>query len=174
MNTATRQHRNPYVHRSCIASVCAACDGTGRTIVTRGTWTGDIRCEACDGYGETYRSEFSEPETDPEPTPPAGAALIVTDSFEIAGHRVTAPGFSPESFDRAIKRAHDDGLTLEATDRGDCVLVSNPVNGRTYTTSRRSCSCRAGQAGTPCKHIAYAVFMADIVGALPTPAGHAA
>ncbi len=49
-------HRNPYVHRSCIASTCATCDGTGRVASSDGL---DVRCETCSGYGETYRSEFS-------------------------------------------------------------------------------------------------------------------
>ena len=141
---------------------CTNCGGKGYLIRARQIGRGqfvreDEACPVCNGDGNA-----------PQPTPPAPAsALLVTDSFEIAGHRVTAPGFSPESFDRAIYRAHNDGLQVAPTDRSDCVLVSNPTNGASYTVSRRSCTCKAGQRGTGCKHRALAIFLADIVHSLP-------
>lgn len=112
-------------------------------------------CPVCDGRGIV--------ETDPEPTPPAAA-------LEVGGFTVDAPGFTAATFDRAIHRAHNDGLTGAPTDRTDCVLITNPTNGASYTVSRSQCSCKAGQRGLGCKHRALAIFLADIMHALPTPA----
>lgn len=153
MNTTTR-------------GTCKTCGGKGYLIRARQIGRGqfvreDETCPSCHGDGDTPAAGTLE----------AGSAA---DAFEIAGHTVTAPGFSPESFDRAIKRAHDDGLQIAPTDRGDCVLVSNPTNGASYTVSRRACSCKAGQRGIGCKHRALAVFFADIMHALPIPAPTAA
>lgn len=99
---------------------------------------------------------------EPEPTAPASR-----DVFTIAGHEVEAPGFSPATFDQAIKRAHDDGIELEATDRGSVLVAVNPRRGSRYTVTRRSCTCKAGQTGIGCKHRAMAIFFADILGTTP-------
>lgn len=104
--------------------------------------------------------------TTPEPTPPAPQRATIA----VAGHTLYAPGFTADSFDRAIQRAHDEGLTVDATDRRDMVLVSNPAHGTAYTVSRSECSCKAGQRGVPCKHRALCIFLADVMHQLPQPA----
>lgn len=158
MNTITRQHRNPYVHRSCIASVCAACDGTGRTLVTRGTWTGVIRCETCDGYGETYRSEFAaDPADSPEPPPPAARERIIW-----GGHIVHAPGFTRDQFERAMTRAFSDDLQVKATSKHGEYVVHHPGHTSGYRVTRERCTCKAGEVGTPCKHRAVLIAHLDV------------
>lgn len=99
------------------------------------------------------------------PEPPASAAMLT-----IAGHDIDAPGFTPESFDAAIKRAHDDGIQLQATEYASVFQAVNPSHGTTYTVTRRSCTCRAGERGIGCKHRALAVMFLDILSQTPTQA----
>lgn len=84
-------------------------------------------------------------------------------TLTVGGYRIHAPAFrDAASFDRAIQRAFDAGLRVEPTDRPGTFLVVNPASATAYTTSRRACSCPAGQTGTPCKHIAIVCFMLDV------------
>lgn len=84
----------------------------------------------------------------------------------VAQHTINAPGFTAQSFDRAIQRAHDEGLIVRRIP--DLIMsleVINPTHGTSYVTTRYECSCPAGQRGGPCKHRAYSIFLKDIVGA---------
>ncbi len=138
---------------------CEKCHGIGEVPIGhvdmwgRSCWR---VCPVCDGLGAV--------ETDPEPTPPAPASML-----EVGSYTVDAPGFTPDSFDRAVHRAHCDGLTVTPTDGGGCVLVTNPTNGAAHTVRRRQCSCMAGQRGLGCKHRALAIMFADILHTLPRP-----
>lgn len=150
-------------HTTTTRGTCTTCGGKGYLIRARQIGRGqfvreDETCPACHGDGD-------RPE--PTPTPPAGR-------LQVGGFTVDAPGFTVDTFDRAIYRAHNDGLTIAPTDRGDCVLVTNPTNGASYTVSRSQCSCTAGRRGLGCKHRALAIFLADIMHALPRPAAAAA
>lgn len=139
--------------------LCEKCRGMGEVPSGHlGPWGPAYRvCPVCDGLGAV--------EVEPEPEPPAPAGRLVVGGFE-----VTAPAFtSPAQFDRAIGRAFMDDLTIAPTDRGDTVTVTNPTSGRSYTVTRSSCTCPAGARGTACKHIAFAVMVADVWHALPTP-----
>ena len=82
--------------------------------------------------------------------------------IEVGGPMVLAPGFTPEQFDRAIQRAHNDGIVIEPSEMPYYVVASNPTNGARYTVSRLSCTCPAGRKAENCKHRAMAIFMADV------------
>lgn len=132
---------------------CEKCRGigeipSGHTRFDRGFMAYRL-CPACDGSGETE------------------VKVEITDAdngyLTVGGYRVYAPTFrDAQQFDRAIQRAFDAGLRVEPTDRPDTFLVTNPVSAGAYSTTRTSCSCRAGEVGTPCRHIAIVVFLLDV------------
>ena len=91
--------------------------------------------------------------TPPEsPSPVPGTILV-------GGFILEAPGFTPESFDRGMHRAFNDNLELRAIPGA---IGRFRVNG--YMTDRNTCTCKAGQTNTACKHRAYVIYMMDIAG----------
>lgn len=138
---------------------CQRCNGLGEVPMHYPTGRRSVacnweRCRGCNGRGVV---EVEGPDS------PSPATITV------AGHTLYAPTFTADSFDRAIMRAHDEGLQVMATDRRDMVLVSNPTHGTCYTVSRTTCDCKAGQRGIACKHRALAIFLADVMHQLPVP-----
>ena len=133
---------------------CQECRGSGEvpTGYTRfaSAFAAWMTCRSCKGTGKVPVMALTP---DPEPG-----------TLEVGGYTVLAPTFrSADQFDRAIQRAFNDGVRVEATDRADLFLVSNPASTTAYTTGRTSCTCKAGQTETPCKHIARVIFELDIV-----------
>ncbi len=84
-------------------------------------------------------------------------------SLLVGGFRITAPAFqNAQQFGRALGRALQDGIRVEDTAHAGTWRTINPPSGRVYTTTCRSCTCTAGQVGTPCKHVAMVCFLAGI------------
>lgn len=85
--------------------------------------------------------------------------------FTIDGIQIEAPGFTPEQFDRAVQRAHDEGIEVMpwAAETGT-VLTTSGDGKRVYFTTRATCTCAAGQRGVGCKHRSLAVFLFDVCG----------
>ena len=154
-------HQSPYVHRSCVASLCEACDGAGRLDHPQSGL--DVRCSDCDGYGETYRSEHA-PQTEeagqPAPSLTRSDSEQVSQPISFGGHRVDAPGFTAEQFARAIARALVDELEIHETNGRHIVSHKGLTTG--YAVTRTSCTCKAGEVGTPCKHRAILCFHLDL------------
>ena len=129
-------------HSSCVSITCETCHGKGTVHVARSrwvgnsrdgyqrTWAGDVRCEACDGTGETFVSKY----------------------------RAAAMGLLPESrpaTDPAFERAHREALTIVATAQPGVFMVSSGISRHMYyRATSASCTCRAGQFGRTCKHVA--------------------
>jgi hypothetical protein len=62
---------------------------------------------------------------------------------------------------RALARAIDEGLdVLVEPTSGEAFIESVTTPGTLYAVSTRSCSCKAGQRGIPCKH--RAAYLAQI------------
>jgi hypothetical protein len=74
---------------------------------------------------------------------------------------VTAPGYTSESFEKALCRAFVDELVIVQDQTGQDVVCHAGTNGG-YFTTRESCSCKAGSCGTPCKHRAFWIFVHDV------------
>ena len=133
---------------------CTRCNGKGEVPTGHANLIGlptFTTCDDCLGYGETYHSGlFDDMGDEPGETP-----APVT----VGGFTVEAPGFTPDSFDRAIQRAFNDNLDLGAIPGA---IGRFRVNG--YTTDRHTCTCKAGQAGMGCKHRAYVIYQMDIAG----------
>ena len=130
---------------------CKTCGGKGYLIRARQIGRGqfvrdDETCPTCHGDGHT-----------PQPTPPAGALTV-------DGFTVMAPTFhTARQFDAAVGRAFADGLMVMATDHPDWFAVTNPTTGITYSANRTQCSCKAGQNGLPCKHVAAVIVELDVM-----------
>ncbi len=144
---------------------CQTCNGRGEVPMHYPDGRGGAvcnweRCRTCKGTG---RIRVVGQTPDPEPTR----------TLEVGGFTVVAPTFRDAAqFDRAVHRAHCDGLRVEATDLPGQFAVTNPTTGATYGTTRETCTCTAGQAGMPCKHVAAVVFELDVCEGreLPAPA----
>lgn len=143
-----------------------------------------FHCQTSQVVRAKMQAKIDTTDPDPEPEPPAPMEeapvnVPVRDgdrgTLLVGGYTITAPTFrDADQFDRAIERAFADGLRVEATDHPTWFHVVNPQSGVSYSTSRTSCSCKAGRTGTPCKHIAVLAFFADVVGELPAAPGKAA
>lgn len=84
----------------------------------------------------------------------------------IEGRPVNAPGFTLQTFVAAVERAKADGLKvspIKTNPKGRTAII-NPSNGNIYLTSRTTCTCKAGERGIPCKHIAAAIYAFDVKG----------
>lgn len=81
--------------------------------------------------------------------------------FTIDGIQINAPGYTAKSFDRAVERAHNEGVRTMPCAKARTVITSSGTSNRTYFTTRETCTCRAGQQGRPCKHRALAIFLVD-------------
>ena len=77
------------------------------------------------------------------------------------GHKVDAPGFDQDRFDRAMARAFVDDLRLEPLGRG-AFLVHRPGATRGHRVTRETCTCPAGEHDVPCKHRALVIAHLDI------------
>lgn len=78
------------------------------------------------------------------------------------GHEIDAPGFTAETLRAAATRATAGGIELVPTQIPRTVAVkSGPM---VYLTTRATCTCAAGQFGRPCKHRAWAIYTADVLG----------
>ncbi|MDQ4045406.1 MAG: SWIM zinc finger family protein [Chloroflexota bacterium] len=77
------------------------------------------------------------------------------------GHRVTAPGFTQDQFERAMARAFVDDLRLQPLGR-EKFLVHAPGASRGHHTTRDTCTCPAGEHDVPCKHRALVIAHLDI------------
>lgn len=134
-----------------------------------------VECTMCNGAGtvtlcDSHRGRVYTYNRDCMICRGVGVKTIVVetpDTIEVGGFTVDAPGFTAESFDRAIHRAHDNGLIVAATDRPDMLLVTNPTHGTCYTVSRDTCTCRAGEHGLGCMHRALVVFLMDVTHDMP-------
>jgi len=81
------------------------------------------------------------------------------------------PTMSVAEFDRGVHRAHCDGCRVIPSGVAGIVFVTSGNRpGIAYRVTRTSCSCPAGKVGRPCKHIALAVFMKDMMGGFGAPA----
>ena len=79
------------------------------------------------------------------------------------GHEVNAPGFTQAQFDRAMVRAFIDDLEVTADPQlPDRWMVSHRNAGVGYHVTRERCGCKAGTAGTPCKHRAFLIAHLDV------------
>jgi hypothetical protein len=86
------------------------------------------------------------------------AASAVSEVISFGEVAVDAPGFDQNRFKRTVARALADDLAVTTDATGQAIVGPRVVNGG-YAVSRHSCSCKAGQLGTPCKHRA-ALFVA--------------
>ena len=135
---------------------CQTCNGLGEVPMhypngRGGAYCNWQRCRTCNGTG---RIRVVGQTPDPEPT---------SHTLDVGGFRVYAPTFrNADQFDRAVGRAFSDGLQVLDTDMPEQFAVVNPITGTTYGTTRETCTCKAGQAGTPCKHIAAVIFELDV------------
>ena len=77
-------------------------------------------------------------------------------------HEVDAPGFTQDQFDRAMVRALVDDLEVSETDTPDQYMVGHRNIGIGYHVTRERCGCKAGTAGTPCKHRAFLIAHLDV------------
>ena len=91
-----------------------------------------------------------------------GRNLASAISITFNGIEVTAPGCSQDQFDRAMVRAFVDDLEVTETDTPDRYVVGHRNTGIGYHVTRERCGCKAGTAGTPCKHRAFLIAHLDI------------
>ena len=137
---------------------CQTCKGLGEVPVPYddgrgGAFTNWQACRSCRGTG---RIRVAANTPDPEPA---------DGMLHVGGFTVMAPTFRDAAqFDRAVGRAFHDGLSIATTDLPGTYLVSNPTHTSAYAVTRETCTCKAGQEGMPCKHIARVVFELDVVG----------
>jgi hypothetical protein len=106
-------------------------------------------CYHCESAGRTV-------ETDAEPVEEPASAGAIT----YLGQLVNAPGFSQDQFTRAMLRAFRDDLQIASYHDGRQLVGCQGVYG--YVVTRGGCDCKAGRAGTPCKHKALLVAHLDI------------
>lgn len=124
-------------------TICDSCHGRGETPTGHSGMWGPVwgRCRACHGTGYT-----------------SGGTLSID---RIA---VYAPTFrDARQFDAAVGRAFREGIEIVGIGESGMWLVHNPSNGATYHTSRTACTCKAGQAGRPCKHQARVIMALDVL-----------
>jgi hypothetical protein len=76
------------------------------------------------------------------------------------GHVVDAPGFTQDSFTRAMARAFCDDLQVTPYHDGRHLVGCRNVYA--YLVTRTSCDCKAGRVGTPCKHRAVLIAHLDV------------
>lgn len=124
-------------------SGCTACNGAGERYTVDATGITWDRCPVCAGTGRY--------------------GATADGMIRIDGYTIHAPGFTAHSFDQAVKRAHDAGLTIHATDRADTVMVSSLSSMAYHSVTRTSCTCKAGQRRQPCMHRGMAIFMVSIM-----------
>ncbi len=83
------------------------------------------------------------------------------------------PGFSIESFDTAVDRAHRNGLRVTEHVGPVAFVTSASRPGRVHRVTRTSCDCEGHAAYGRCMHRALAIFLADVMGGFgpaPVPA----
>jgi len=96
-------------------------------------------------------------ETDREPMGAPAVPVPVT----WGGHKVDAPGFDQDRFERAMTRAFVDDLQIKPL-RGETFLVHYPGATHGHRVSRDTCTCPAGEHDVPCKHRALVIAHLDI------------
>ena len=116
-----------------------------------------MRCEGCNGEGRQYVSQWY-PEMVAVQEAPGGTP----GTLAFNGHEVNAPGFTQDQFDRAMVRAFVDDLDVSETDTPGRYMVGHRNTGIGYHVTRERCGCKAGTAGTPCKHRAFLIAHLDI------------
>ncbi|HEV2122886.1 MAG TPA: hypothetical protein VGW38_08940 [Chloroflexota bacterium] len=89
-----------------------------------------------------------------------GAPAVSPALITFGGVEVDAPGFTIDSFERAICRALVDGLEIHEA-AGYHLATHRGVNGG-YHVTRERCDCKAGEHDQPCKHRAMLCFHLDI------------
>lgn len=107
-------------------------------------------CYHCASAGRTVDVEAAEPVEEPT------SAGVIT----YCGEAVDAPGFTQDQFTRAMARAFCDDLQITSYHDGRYLVGCQGVYG--YVATRGGCDCKAGRAGTPCKHRALLVAHLDI------------
>ncbi len=115
------------------------------------------RCPDCSGTGTITPS-------DPEPPIAAAPVPVVAETFIVAGKAVTAPGFTPDQLIAFVARAKRAQLRTVPCRTPGAVKVSSSRSAAMYVTTRRTCSCSAGQHGRVCFHRAFACWLVDIAG----------
>ncbi|HEV2125804.1 MAG TPA: SWIM zinc finger family protein [Chloroflexota bacterium] len=95
------------------------------------------------------------------PAPQIVESDTLSDSpVTFGGHQVDAPGYTSDQFERAICRALVVQLEIHAVNGSH--VVSHPGLTGGYKVTRTSCTCKAGEVGTPCKHRAALIFHLDV------------
>jgi hypothetical protein len=89
------------------------------------------------------------------------SAVGQTGTVTFGGVIVDAPGFDQDRFERAICRALVDQLEVQYDATGEAIICHRGQNGG-YRVTRHTCSCKAGEVGTPCKHRAIYCFHLDV------------
>ena len=93
-----------------------------------------------------------------EVEPASSARAEDSQPITFNGHEVTAPGFTQSQFDRAMVRAFIDDLEVTADPQlPGRWMVSHRDADVGYHVSRERCGCKAGTAGTPCKHRGFLI-----------------
>ncbi len=123
-----------------------------------GTWRFKAETELCYHCSrkpiETEAASAVTPA--PEFRPDSGRNVIT-----FGGATIDAPGFDQEGFEKALCRAFVDELVIVQDQTGQDVVCHDGHRGG-YFTSRHTCSCKAGEVGTPCKHRAFYCFHLDV------------
>jgi hypothetical protein len=114
------------------APICYHCKSAGRTIET----AEPVENRQIDGF---------------QPSAP----------ITYCGHVVDALGFTQDSFTRAMARAFCDDLQIKPYHDGRHIVHHAGLTGG-YVATREHCTCKAGCAGTPCKHRAFLIACLDI------------
>jgi hypothetical protein len=107
-------------------------------------------CYHCKSAGRSVEVEAADPVETP-----------ATASVTYLGQPVNAPGFTQDSFTQAMARAFCDDLQITPYHDGRCIVHRAGLTGG-YLVTRDRCGCKAGTAGTPCKHRAALIAHLDI------------
>jgi hypothetical protein len=105
-------------------------------------------CPTCNGRGRVTVEIEAEPVEEP------------TSAITYCGQPVNAPGFTQDQFTRAMARAFCDDLQVAPYHDGRQLVGCRNVYA--YLVTRERCTCKAGTAGTPCKHRALLIAHLDI------------
>lgn len=103
------------------------------------------QCERCNGSGH-----------EPDPTP-AGQMTYY-------GATITAPGFTPESFQRSLNRARSRGTVPMISAGAGVVMVESARTEERYRVTRETCSCPEHASRGRCMHRAPCIAAADLYG----------
>lgn len=83
------------------------------------------------------------------------------------GYPVDRHGCDPQSLERLVLRALNEGVRLVPDARPGLYEARRPGSPSRYATSRTRCTCRAGQLSIPCKHRALVVLVSAILDGRP-------